>query len=69
MRLQVPQAQSDQGPLGGDLLQAAQPEPGEADGAFDDPDHGFDGLLAQFVEGFAIFGLQPGPQGNPPRLG
>ena len=69
MRLQVCRPERSGSTLGDDFSQAAQAEPGAPDGAFDDLDHGFDGLLAQFVEGFGIFGLQPDLHGDPPGFG
>ena len=61
--------ESDQGPLGGDVLQATQAGAEEAKGAFDDPEHRFDRLLALFVEGFGIVGLQLGFHGDAPGFG
>lgn len=51
--------QTHQDPIGGHLDRAAEEERSEAEGRLDDPEHWFDGLLAQLVELFAGGALQP----------
>src|SRR4029077_6460639 len=57
-----------QGPLGGDVLDATEPEADEAHSALDDAEYRFDGLLAFFVEVLGILGLQLGFHRKAPKF-
>lgn len=61
--------QCDKAPLGCCVGQATKAETREADSAFDDAEHGFDGLLAHVVSGSDIVGLQLGFHGDAPGFG